>query len=326
MTLVFFFHPPKRPALIQESFGQRILNLDLMGNLLIIIATIMLLLALQWGGTTYAWSDSVIIGLLVGAGLVFLLFFGWQYYRGDSALIPPKLVLQRTVAASFSSGFFLSGALLVHSYYLPYWFQVIKTRTAIESGVDTIPYLASNFVLSVMAGAFVSKVGYYVPPVLLGGVIATIGCGLLTTLTLDTGTAHWVGYEVLTGAGLGMAVQQGVVAVQAVVAQDLIPIATTLIVFAQSLAGAIFVTMGNTILRNGLKSGLRGAKFSDEAVTAIMEAGATEARRVVPAEQVAQVLTIYNKALRDTLTSAIPLAGLGLISSGAMQWKNVKKA
>ncbi|KAL3293558.1 MFS toxin efflux pump (AflT) [Colletotrichum asianum] len=46
----------------------RILRLDLAGTAAFFPAIAMLLLALQWGGADYAWDDSRIIGLFVGAG------------------------------------------------------------------------------------------------------------------------------------------------------------------------------------------------------------------------------------------------------------------
>jgi hypothetical protein len=323
ITLVFFFHP-QREVQLNESFWKKLQSLDLIGNLLLVTAVVMLLLALQWGGTVYEWSDARIIGLLVGAGVELLIFVVWQKYRGDEALIPLSMISQRTVAASFTSAFFVSGALLVHSYYLPYWFQAIKNESATASGVDTIAYLASNFLCSMIAGVFVSKVGYFNPPALLGAAIATIGCGLLTTLYVDIPTAKWIGYEILAGAGIGASIQQGIVAVQAVLPQRVVPIATTLIMFSQSLAGAIFVSVGSSLLRNELLTGLQQARFPDVTIAQILAAGATEIRGLVPAGQLASVLSIYNNALDKVFIVAVPLAALGLICAIPMEWKSVK--
>ncbi len=323
VTLVLFFHPPKRDQQ-KEGLGKKLLHLDPVGNLLLVTAVIMLLLALQWGGTEYAWANIKIIGLLVGSVVQTLVFIGWQAYLGADALIPLRLISQQTVAASLLSSFFLSGTLLVHSYYLPYWFQAIKGETAISSGVDTIPYLASNFVCSMVAGGFVTKVGYFQIPALLGSAIATIGSGLITTFTVNIPTARWIGYVILTGGGIGASIQQGLVAVQAVLPADVVPIATTLIIFAQSLAGAIFVSVANSLLRNGLEAGLQEAELPGVNIAKVLAAGATQVKEVVPASQLAYVYLFYNDALDTVFTAAVPMAALGFLCALGMEWKNLK--
>lgn len=303
---------------------QRVFSLDLIGNLLLITAVIMLLLALQFGGTTYAWKSAQIIGLLIGAGLETLVFIAWQRYRGPDALIPLKLISQRTVAASLGTSFFVSGAMLVHSYYIPYWFQAVLNRTPTRAGVDMIPYLASNFFFAMIAGIFVTKTGYYNPPALVGPVIASIGSVLIITFTLNTSTAKWAGYQVLAGGGIGLVIQQGIVAVQAVLPTDLIPIGTALIVFSQSLAGAIFVSVGSSLLRNELSSGLVQAQLPDLNVTAVLAAGATNVRSLVPEHQLVPFLTIYNSALQKVFIMAVPLAAMSLLTALAMEWRSLK--
>jgi len=167
VSFLLFFKPTKRDG--QEgTFVERFLRLDLFGNFLIITSIIMILLALQWGGTTYAWNSGKIIGLLVGGILEFILFWVWEGYRGDDALIPLKVLRQRTVASSFGNSFMLSAMILVHSYYMPYWFQAVRGSSAVESGVDFLPYVLSLFVFSVIAGGVVNKTGAFTPPAILG--------------------------------------------------------------------------------------------------------------------------------------------------------------
>jgi hypothetical protein len=76
-----------------------------------------LLLALQWGGTIYAWNSSRIIGLLVGFGLMISIFVFIQIKRGDKATLPLSVLKQRTVAAACSFLFFMGATLMVLIYY-----------------------------------------------------------------------------------------------------------------------------------------------------------------------------------------------------------------
>ena len=323
VCFILFFHPAKRTQ-AEGSFLKRLLALDLLGNVFIITCITMLLLALQWGGTTYAWNSSRIIGLLIGAGVEFLIFLGWQKYRGDKALVPLSMLVQRTVAASFGMSFFISATILVHAYYLPYWFQVVRFQTPIKSGVDVVPYVGSTFVLSMVSGAIVTKTGWFTPNAIIGPLIAIIGCGLLTTLQPDTSTARWVGYQILTAGGLGIGYQQGIVATQAVLPPSLVSIGSNLIIFSQSLSGAIFVSVGNSILRNELSRSMARAGFSAATTTSVLNAGATNVHGLVPTARLGTLIHIYNFVLDRVFIMAVPLAGLSFLCALGMEWKNLK--
>ena len=221
-------------------------------------------------------------------------------------------------------GFFLSGALLVEIYYVPYWFQTIKNETAITSGVDTIPYLASNFVCTMITGFLVTESGYFKPPTILRGAIATVGCGLITLYDIDTPTGRWIGYLIIAGGGIDLAVQQGIVAVQAVLPQEVVQVATSLALFPQSLAGAIFVSVGSSLLRNELESGLEAAHIPGVDVANVLAAGATQIKDTGPQISWPQVMQIYNDALDKVFVVAVPLAGLGMICAMGMEWKSIK--
>lgn len=301
------------------------LDLDLPGNGIVITAVTMLLLALQWGGTKYAWKSSQIIGLLVGAGLESLVFFAWLKFRGSQALVPLSIIGQRTVAASLVSSLFGASVMFVHCYYLPYWFQAIRDDSPLLSGLHLVPYVATNFFFTVVAGIVVTKTGYYNPPALLGPVVATIGSGLLTMLRVDTSRAKWVGFEILTSAGTGLTMQQGLVAVQAVLPPETASIGTALIFFAQNLAGAIFVSVCSSILRNELSTGLSAADLPGVNITEVLSAGATEVRKIVPSGELGRFLVLYNAALQKLFIMAIPLAILGLVAALPMEWRNLKK-
>jgi hypothetical protein len=189
------------------------------------------------------WSSARVIGLLAGAFATLLLFIFHLHRAGPRALIPLRILRQRTVAASCLLAFFLYAALLLHTYYLPLYFQAVRGASAIHSGVNMIPYMLANALFGLIAGIMVSKNGLFAAPAILGCAIGTIGAGLLTTLRVDTTSAMWIGYEILTSVGLGMAVQQGFTAVQTVLDAKDVPVGTAAVVACQSLGGAVFVSV-----------------------------------------------------------------------------------
>ncbi|EXJ86294.1 hypothetical protein A1O1_06664 [Capronia coronata CBS 617.96] len=308
----------------RPSLGQRLLRLDIIGNTILLGATTMLFLALQFSEQQYSWSSARCIGLLCGFGVTILIFIAWMLYRGDEALIPPRIARQRTVAASCGTAFMIYGALLVHSYYLPMWFQAIKGTSAIHSGVNMIPYMVANAVFALLAGIFVSKNGLFAPPAILGCAIGTIGSGLLATLDESTPASRWIGFEFLISAGLGMAIQQGFSAVQAILPIEEVPIGTAAVVASQSLGGAIFVSVGNTLLQNHLFSENDAGRLPGVNIRAVIELGATRFRDVVPAQDLPALIKLYNNSLQAVFIAAVPLCGVAFLCSLCMEWKSLR--
>lgn len=161
----------------------------------LLAAVVMLLLVLQWGSTTHAWNSGLIISLLGGSAVMTLHSLGWQWYRGDKALIPPRIMRQPNVIAGCLCTFFLTGTLSVHIYYLLAYFQVIKNDNASHSGTSLTYYLLWSVIFSIIAGAVATKSGYYNPPALPGPLVNLASCALLTTLKIDTSTPTWIGFH-----------------------------------------------------------------------------------------------------------------------------------
>ena len=92
----------------------------------------------------------------------------------------------------------------------------MKGTTAEGSGIRLIPYLVSITLASLVVGGAITVIGYYAPFMWVGSAVLTVGCGLLYTLRVDTSTARWIGYQLLTGIGAGMGMQVPFLAVQAV--------------------------------------------------------------------------------------------------------------
>ena len=322
--MVFFFKPHKEAQESQRPVLEKILGLDLIGNFILIVAAVMLFLALQFNEEGWAWGSARIIGLLVSSGATAIIFVLWQKKEGDRALLPPRIVLQRSVAVSCLAAFFIYGTLLIHAYYLPIWFQAIKGDDAIKSGVDLISYMVANALFSVIAGVLVSKVGYFAPPAIVGSAIGTVGCGLISTLQVNSGPGKWVGYQILTSAGLGMAVQQGVIAVQTVLLLEQVPIGIAAIVSMQSLGGAVFVSVGNNILQNTLDKASSRNELPGVNINEVIAAGATQFRSMVPPISLPALLEVYNSALQKVFRAGIPLSGLAFVVALGLEWKSVK--
>ncbi len=100
VVIGFFFKSPKRKSQSETTWKRKLESMDPIGTAVFLPAIVCVLLALQWGGTKYAWSNPRIIALFVLSGVLISIFIGIQFWKGENATIPPRIIKQRTMAAS----------------------------------------------------------------------------------------------------------------------------------------------------------------------------------------------------------------------------------
>jgi len=323
-VIVFFFTPVPQPGGIPHlTWKERIAQLDIPGTVLFIPAVVCVLIALQWGGSTYPWSNGRIIALFVVFGLCLLAFVGIQFWKPEVATVSPLMLRKRSVWAAATFAFFLGSVFFVTVYYLPIWFQAVKGVDAYQSGIRNIPVLLAVVVGTIVSGGLVSKIGYYTPFMLASTVLTSVGAGLFTTFELDTGSPKWIGYQVICGFGIGLGLQLPLVAIQTVLDMSEIPTATALILFMQLFGAAIFVSVGESLLTNKLVSYISQVVPGVDAV-AVASSGATNIQHAIPPEYLHGVTQVYNDALVQVFKLVLAMSCLTSIGSVAMEWKNVK--
>lgn len=155
------------------------------------------------------------IGLLVGFVLLSIAFAGWEYSQGERAMVPLRLVRQRTYLVCCLYTFFLAGAYFVILYYLPIYFQSIDDVSPIESGVRNLPLILAVMVATIVSGGSITATGLATPLEVGGTTIATIAAGLIYTLDIGTSSGKWIGYQILAGLGYGGAFQIPIIIAQA---------------------------------------------------------------------------------------------------------------
>ena len=254
-------------------------------------------------------------------GVLIIAFCGIQYWKGDTATVPPK-VLVRSVVAGCWFGVCLGGAFFTMVYYLPIWFQAIEGVTATESGIRSLPMILSQVLASIVTGVLITKLGYYTPWLYVSTALMAVGSGLLSTMTVSSPIGMWLGYQILFGLGTGAGFQQPLIAAQTVLPLEDIPIGTATVMFIQLLGGALFVSVAQNIFSNALLTDLVAGVpgLNPEIVTST---GATNLVNAVGAS-IDQVLVAYNAAIMKTFQIPIILSCLSIFGAVLMEWRSVK--
>ena len=107
---------PERRLPIKDKLKR----MDPLGAILVIASVCCLLLALQWGGTTISWRSKTVIGLLIGFGLLLVAFGLVQWWNGEKATIPLRIMWQRSVFMGAWYHFFLEMSIYIVSNPFPW--------------------------------------------------------------------------------------------------------------------------------------------------------------------------------------------------------------
>ncbi|KAE8443873.1 hypothetical protein EG329_001282 [Mollisiaceae sp. DMI_Dod_QoI] len=324
VILAFIRIPDNRPKTEKNPTLFEIINrLDPVGFILFAPTCIMVLLALQWGGSTYAWNSSTIIGLFVGSAVSLPLFLFWESRRGDTAMVPLSILRQRIVYSSCLAIMFQYGSFPIFNYYLPVWFQTILGVSPILSGAYFMATAGPLIAATVVTGVLASKLGSPALFTIIGNGIATIGCGLLTTFTPSSSTGVWIGYQVLAGVGRGMTLQQPINAVQHTLDSSKMAVGTSMVVLSQFFGGALFLALAQTDFSSSLRSALTQYAPGVDA-TLISQVGAAGVRGAVTSAQLPGVLMAYNQAIRNTFYLGCASSGLAFVAAWGMGLKRIK--
>jgi hypothetical protein len=121
LLLFFFMEVPKQKKYEAATVKQQFLRLDPLGTFFFLPSIVSLLLALQWGGSLYAWNDGRIIALFIVFVVMFIGFATVQVLMPKTATVPVRVITQRTMLAGACFMFFLAGSMMLAIYFLPLW-------------------------------------------------------------------------------------------------------------------------------------------------------------------------------------------------------------
>jgi EmrB/QacA subfamily drug resistance transporter len=188
-------------------------SIDWLGTAFLVLAAVPLLLAFSWAGSEFAWSSPEIIGLFVFSGAMWAVFY-LREMRAAEPVLNPRLFQNRIFSVSTVASGIQSAAMFGAIMFLPLFVQGVMGKTATNSGTILMPMMLAAIVSSIGAGQLLARTGKYKAVVIAGFVAVSVGAFLLSRMTVDTSSARLVGYMVIMGLGLGIAMSTFTVIVQ----------------------------------------------------------------------------------------------------------------
>jgi len=319
ITLYFTvrLHDPRTP------FVQGILSLDWIGTFVILIATLLLLVGLQLGGTS-SYSNPLIVSFLVLGPLLYLLFpftQWWNEKRGGSPIMPLRLF--RDVSNLSALGVCACDALVFNStaYFLPLYFQLVLAISPSKSGAYMLAVAIPLAMISFLGGWVIDKTGRFLEVLQLGLGLMTVGIGLFISFTTTLDLAKIIGFLIVVGIGFGPNFNAPLIALQTRISESDMAAGTSAFGFVRMVSGAIGVVVGQVVFQLLMRPHL--SSFIKAGISMEFANALSGGEAISQAGRVAQLDHDRREVVRGGMGAALRgvwifytvISGLGLIIS-----------
>ncbi|MDJ1131791.1 MFS transporter [Streptomyces iconiensis] len=290
-------------------------KVDWLGAFFIAAAACTLLLWVTFAGDKYDWISWQTYAM-IGGTIVLALLFMLVESKAKEPIIPLRLFRNRTITLASVASLFVGIAMFGATVFLSQYFQLARGKSPTMAGVMTIPMIAGLFVSTTLSGQIISRTGKWKLWLCGGGVLMTAGMGLLGTLRYDTTYWHMAIFMALLGLGVGMMMQNLVLATQNQVAPKDLGAASSTVNFFRSLGGAVGVSALGAIMATRIthymedgfgKLGIKGGGATGGGGSALPNLDK------LPAPVRTVVESSYGHGIGDIYLYAAPVALLGLL-------------
>ncbi|MEU4091223.1 MFS transporter [Streptomyces sp. NPDC026673] len=291
---------------------KRRVKVDWAGAFFVTAAVSLLLVWVTFAGDKYEWFSWQTYALLSGAVLLVLVFVLVES-RASEPIMPLRLFRNKTISLTSVASLFVGTAMFGATVFLSQYFQLARGESPTMSGVMTIPLIAGLFLSSTVSGLIITRTGRWKAFLVAGGVLLTGGLSLLGSMRSDTPYWHLALFMALLGLGVGMMLQNLVLAVQNQVGAADLGAASSVVTFFRTLGGAIGVSALGAVLGN------RVTHYVQDGLTALgvkstgAPDGAIPDLATLPAPIRHVVESAYGHGAGDVFLVAAPVAFLALL-------------
>ncbi|KAK5651526.1 hypothetical protein OQA88_11980 [Cercophora sp. LCS_1] len=314
LSYVLKLHNPRTPM------KQGLAAVDWLGSLTIIGATLMLMLGLEFGGVMHPWGSPIVVCLIVFGTVTALIFVALEWRVAEFPIIPMRLFGARSNVASLAVSALQGFVFISGSYYLPLYFQAVLGVSPLDSGIYILPYVVSLSLVSAASGVLIKKTGKYLPSIIGGMFLMTLGYGLFVDLEPRANWVKIILFQLIAGSGVGPNFQGPLIALQTMVQPRDMASATATYGFIRQLSTAVSIVIGGVVFQNAMQSQYPRLVAELGPDTANLLSGAQAASSVgrvnqLPDHERAIARLAYYESLRTMYIMYAAFAGLGLIIS-----------
>lgn len=301
-------------------------RIDVLGIVTLTPALVAILLAVSWGGVTYPWGSTVVVGLLV-VGTLLLAAFVAVELRAENPLLPLGLFRNSIFTWANVAAFGLAMVMFGSIIYIPVYAQGVLGVGATESGLILMPMMLGLILVGILAGYLVTRTGRYKELMLLGIVVIAVGLWMLTRL--DARSTEWqltAGIAVM-GVGLGLSMQQYTLVVQNAVSRADLGVGTAALQFFRNVGNTVGIALFGAVMTAGMGRAIAshlppevveqaGGAFDELGAGAALDPAATAG---LPPEVLAAVRSGLADQLHDVFLLGLPVMAVVFLATLAIR-------
>src|SRR5215213_8543609 len=290
--------------------------LDFSGILALSATTTSLVLFTDFGGRDgwTSWQALALLAALVVSAATFVVV----ERRASEPIIPLSLFRNRTFVVATALGMAVALGMFSAIAFMPTFLQMSSGLSAANSGLLMLP-MTAGIILTIQSSAtFIQKTGRYKIFTVVG--VGVIVAAMIWMTTLSGATSLWTigGMFFLLGAGLGLIMQNVVLAAQNAVPADQIGTATSTNNYFREVGATLGVAVFGTLFTSRLADNLTGALTSN--AEQAVSAGITSPDTLVPSAVQAAgdplksaIVDAYASSLAPVFWYLVPILAVGLL-------------
>ncbi|MBW3069852.1 MFS transporter [Actinomyces sp. 432] len=277
-------------------------SVDWAGLTLTSIGAAGIVLIATWGGTTYAWNNPVMVGLICVTVAAWAAAVPVER-RATDPILPLQVLTNHTFVIATVVSVLMAACMFGMNGYLPTYLQMVHGVSATVSGLLLVPGSIGMFTGSLLSGTLVTRTGRYKPFPIVGSLVAAAGMAMLGLLPADAHVA-WTGVAVfILEIGIGMFLQLSVLVIQNALPASMLGTATSTNNFFREIGVSIGNTVVGVLFTSRLTASLLSLGLDSQAAASITPAIA----RNLNAATGAAVVDAYHHALAPVLLALAPM-------------------
>uniref|UniRef100_L2G3S6 Efflux pump antibiotic resistance n=1 Tax=Colletotrichum fructicola (strain Nara gc5) TaxID=1213859 RepID=L2G3S6_COLFN len=308
LTILFCLPLKHQPG----NYGEKVKKIDYGGIALNMASVLLLLIPLSGGGVTYPWSSPFVIASVTIGAVLGVLFVLFEWKLAKLPIMPLRLFKDSKCSFLYGQTFLMGQAYFGNLFYFPIYFQSILKYTPLVAGALILPVIISTSILSILSGQYMLRIGRYMPCILVGFFLWTVGNGLTIMFDRDTGLGELIGILIIVGSGIGLTLQPTLVGMYANSRSEDRAV-TTGLNFIRTIGGAFGLVISGVILSNTLRRDLRGRDFVSDAIIAELTSSTyTLDQKGFSEDEKTVILKAYMKGLHYIFIYYVICSGLSL--------------